>query len=347
MIVLIGFMGAGKTTVGQELARLLGRDFLDSDQVIEERSGRWIRDIFAQDGEAAFRELEAATIADLLAGPDAVLALGGGAVQHPGTRALLADHDVVLLRIGLAAALVRLADDPARPMLQRDDLAQVFADRQPAYEQVATVTVDTEGHTPQDSVEAVLSALRLDVQPLRPRTGPGGESARQPVCVFVGPSGAGKSTVAHLVGERLGLPVVEVDRIVERLAGKPVSDIFIDDGEAAYRELELRASMEALGRLDHLVELPGGAVLAPQVASALAEQRVVFLDVGVADAAKRIGFGATPAMVMLNPRRTWLAHMQTRRPAYQAVATWSVDTADRSPQDIADEVAGLLTGEGA
>ena len=89
MIVLVGFMGAGKTTVGRLLAARLGLPFTDSDQVIEERAGTPIRQIFADDGEPAFRELEHEVIADLLDGPDAVLALGGGAADRADTRDLL------------------------------------------------------------------------------------------------------------------------------------------------------------------------------------------------------------------------------------------------------------------
>ena len=93
MIVLVGFMGAGKTTVGHLLSARLGVPFVDSDLVIEQRSGRPVRQIFAEDGEPAFRALEHEVIAGLLDGPDAVLAVGGGAAEHPGTRALLARGD--------------------------------------------------------------------------------------------------------------------------------------------------------------------------------------------------------------------------------------------------------------
>jgi shikimate kinase len=106
MIVLVGFMGAGKTTVGRVLADKLGLAFLDSDVVIEQRTGRTVREIFAEDGEPAFRVLEHAVIADLLSGPDVVLALGGGAPEHGGTRDLLnAGPSVVYLQVGYARAM--------------------------------------------------------------------------------------------------------------------------------------------------------------------------------------------------------------------------------------------------
>jgi shikimate kinase len=89
VIVLVGFMGAGKTTVGGLLARRLGLPLADSDQVIEERTGRQVRQIFAEDGEPAFRALEHQVIGELLEGPDLVIAVGGGAPEHPRTRDLL------------------------------------------------------------------------------------------------------------------------------------------------------------------------------------------------------------------------------------------------------------------
>ena len=125
MIVLVGFMGAGKTTVGHLLAAELALPFADSDQVIEDCADRPIRQIFAEDGEPAFRALEHRVIAELLDGPELVLALGGGAAEHPQTRDTLASHpraQVVYLQVGYAQALRRVGGDGGRPMLARPDL---------------------------------------------------------------------------------------------------------------------------------------------------------------------------------------------------------------------------------
>ena len=159
MIVLVGFMGAGKTTVGRLLAAKLGRPFIDSDQVIEERAGMPIRQIFADAGEPAFRELEHSVVAGLLAGPDAVLALGGGAPGHPATRALLAVAPVVYLRVGYAEAMSRVGGDRGRPMLARPDVPGLYARRQALYAAVATVTVDTDQRLPEEIVLDVLAGL--------------------------------------------------------------------------------------------------------------------------------------------------------------------------------------------
>jgi shikimate kinase len=155
VIVLVGFMGAGKSTVGWALAGLLGLPFLDSDHVIEEAEGRTVQEIFAARGEQEFRRLERSAIAELLQGRDAVLALGGGAVEDPGTRAALAAVPVVFLQVDLADALARTGADPRRPVLRRPDLPELFEHRQAAYREVATFTVQTHGR----SVEQVVSAI--------------------------------------------------------------------------------------------------------------------------------------------------------------------------------------------
>lgn len=163
-IVLVGFMGSGKTTVGRRLADRLGRPVHDSDTVLEQRAGRTIGEIFAQDGEPAFRDLEHRVVADLLDGPAPfVLSLGGGAAMHPGTRRLLADRALVVhLRVGLATALERVGADPRRPMLARPDLPRLHADRAAAHDTVADVVVDVDGtgvETVADTLVALLDAL--------------------------------------------------------------------------------------------------------------------------------------------------------------------------------------------
>jgi shikimate kinase len=159
MIVVVGFMGAGKTTVGRLLAAKLGLPFADSDHVIEKHAGRPIPRIFAEDGEPAFRDLEHAVIAGLLAGPDTVLALGGGAASHPVTRSLLGSVPVVYLRVGFAEAMSRVGGDKGRPMLARPDIQSLYGARQALYASVATITVDTDARHPDEIVLDVLTAL--------------------------------------------------------------------------------------------------------------------------------------------------------------------------------------------
>ena len=159
VVVLVGFMGAGKTTVGHIMAERLGQPFVDSDVLIEQRLGREIRDIFRTEGEPYFRQLERDTVAGLVRGPDAVIALGGGAVEDPRTRAVLRNARVVYLRVSYDEALARVKSDEFRPMLHRPDLDEVYERRLSAYEDISVLTVDTDGRRPDAVALEVLARL--------------------------------------------------------------------------------------------------------------------------------------------------------------------------------------------
>ncbi len=153
-------MGAGKSTVGRLLARRLGVAFADSDDVIEQRAGRPPREIFATQGEPAFRALERDVVRDLVApGGPGVVALGGGAVEDPSTREVLRRARVVHLEVSFARVMTRVGHDPRRPVLARPDLPEVFAARQEAYRAVAEVTVSTDALAPAQVADRVLAAL--------------------------------------------------------------------------------------------------------------------------------------------------------------------------------------------
>jgi shikimate kinase len=157
-IVLVGAPGAGKSTVGALLAERLGTEFTDADAVIEERAGKSIAEIFADDGEAVFRQLEEETTAALLRRPG-VLALGGGAVLSAATRKALQGHRVVWLRVGVPSALHRVGLDSARPLLLgnvRGRLIKLLGERRPLYDEVAEASVDTDDASPEDVVERLL-----------------------------------------------------------------------------------------------------------------------------------------------------------------------------------------------
>ncbi|MCE0488360.1 shikimate kinase [Ornithinimicrobium sediminis] len=163
-----------------------------------------------------------------------------------------------------------------------------------------------------------------------------------PRLVLVGPPGAGKSTVGAQVAQRLGLEHHDTDAAIVRAQGRSISDIFVDDGEAVFRALERGEVLRALGSPDVVLSLGGGAVMDPDVQAALSGHTVVFLDVSIADAAGRVGFDASRPMLVVNPRASWMRLMQARRPVYEALATWRVDTAGRTPQEVTDEVVALL-----
>ena len=159
VVVLVGFMGAGKTTVGHILAERLGQPFVDSDVLIEQRLGRDIRDIFRTEGEPYFRQLEHDTVAGLVRGQDAVVALGGGAVEDPRSRAVLRHARVVYLRVSYDEAMTRVRRDEFRPMLRRPDLDEVYQRRLPVYEDLSVLTVDTDGRRPDAVALDVLAQL--------------------------------------------------------------------------------------------------------------------------------------------------------------------------------------------
>lgn len=161
-VVLVGAPGAGKTTVGGQVAHRLAVRFADSDHLVEELVGKSVSDIFIEDGEPAFREMERVTIAEALASFDGVLALGGGAIMDSATRTLLAEQRVVWLRVGLADAARRVGLNASRPLLLgnvRGRLIALLDERTPYYEEVATVTVDTDGRGIAQVVDDVLAAL--------------------------------------------------------------------------------------------------------------------------------------------------------------------------------------------
>ncbi|MDR1768075.1 MAG: shikimate kinase [Propionibacteriaceae bacterium] len=161
MIVFVGFMGAGKSTIGKLVARRLGLPFVDTDAVIEQRHGP-IKNIFADRGEAGFRLLEAAVVREALNGPQRVVALGGGAVTTPQVRQMLRGHEVVWLQIPLQAALARMAGDTERPLLASPGLSQRFGRRQKLYAEVATHVVPVGRYSPSHTGRAVLKALGAD-----------------------------------------------------------------------------------------------------------------------------------------------------------------------------------------
>jgi shikimate kinase len=164
----------------------------------------------------------------------------------------------------------------------------------------------------------------------------------KPRAVVIGPPGSGKSTIGRRLAVALGVPWHDTDDAIEALAGRSISDIFVERGEPHFRELERAEVRRALADQDGVVSLGGGAPLDPEVQAALAGHTVVFLDVGIADAARRIGFDASRPLLMVNPRATWTRMMTERRPTYERLATHRVDTAGRKPAAVVAEIVTLL-----
>jgi shikimate kinase len=163
-----------------------------------------------------------------------------------------------------------------------------------------------------------------------------------PLVVLVGPPGALVAEVGRELGRRLGVGVRDTDDEVAAAAGKPVADVFVDDGEAAFRDLERAAVMTALAEHDGVLVLGSGALVDPRTEQALAGRTVAFLDVSVAEAARRLGFSGPRPAGIGNPRAQWLRLMEGRRPVYERLATVTVPTDGLAADEAAARVEAAL-----
>jgi shikimate kinase len=176
----------------------------------------------------------------------------------------------------------------------------------------------------------------------------GAEAATFPPVVLIGPPGAGKSTVGAALAARLGVTFTDTDAIVEAAAGKPVSDIFITDGEPEFRRLERAAVAEALEPVGsaRVVGLGGGAVMDSETQARLLGHRVVYLETGFGELVKRVGLDrARPLLIGTSPRAQLRALLDQRLPVYDRLAWRTVKTDDRDPDEIAAEIAAVIKAD--
>ena len=166
--------------------------------------------------------------------------------------------------------------------------------------------------------------------------------AAQPLVVLIGPPAAGKTVVGELLSERLGAAFADTDADVAAVAGKPVGDIFTDDGEAAFRELERAAAQRALATPGAVVALGSGAVLDPGVQQLLAAHAVVYLAAGFPAIARRLGLDRPRVVIPGNPRGRLRSMLEERRPVYQRLASFTVPADNLAPEEIADDIATWL-----
>lgn len=163
-LVLVGFMGSGKSSVGMEVARRIRAEFVDMDERIERAAGKAIRDLFAAEGEPAFRERERAALQEALSVPGRVVATGGGAFMDEGNRVRLKAYaPVVYLETSPEVILRRLSGDSGRPLLRDGDrerfVRELLGRREPGYRE-ADHTVRTDGRTVNEVAEEVVELLR-------------------------------------------------------------------------------------------------------------------------------------------------------------------------------------------
>lgn len=164
----------------------------------------------------------------------------------------------------------------------------------------------------------------------------------RPVAVLIGPPGSGKTVTGRALAELLGVAFHDTDERIVAVGGRSISDIFIDEGEAAFRALERTEVALALTEEACVVSVGGGAPVDSGTQELLEGHAVVFLDVGIADAARRIGFDRSRPLLSVNPRASWIAMMNERRPVYARVGRLRVDTSGRTPVEVAADIAAQL-----
>lgn len=171
-------------------------------------------------------------------------------------------------------------------------------------------------------------------------------TTRSPQAVLIGPPGSGKSTVGPLLAERLGCDFADADADVEAVEGRSIPDIFTENGEPYFRELEERTIADGLTRHDGVFSLGGGAVLSAATRKRLAGHTVVFLTVGLTVGMRRTGLStARPLLAGVNPRATFKALLDERMPLYREVASIEIATDERTPDDVVDEILVRCTKE--
>jgi shikimate kinase len=163
-----------------------------------------------------------------------------------------------------------------------------------------------------------------------------------PVAVLIGPPGAGKTAVGPLLAERLGTSFRETDADIAAVTGRPVSDIFIEQGEPAFRQLEREAAARALREHEGVLALGSGAVLDPDIQARLEGLPVVYLAADFGTVARRVGLERPHIVIPGNPRGRLRAMLAERRPLYEQLATVTVETDDLDPDELAAEISARL-----
>jgi shikimate kinase len=162
--------------------------------------------------------------------------------------------------------------------------------------------------------------------------------------VLIGPPGAGKSTIGKALAKEISTEFVDSDSEIERITGKKISDIFVEEGEAVFRKTEVEVVTALLDGFEGVIALGGGAPINTQIQEALTgvDYPVIFIDVSISQAANRIGFNKDRPLLLINPRQQWMNLMSERRPIYEKLASQTVNSDSQKPHEVAKLISEKL-----
>ena len=165
-----------------------------------------------------------------------------------------------------------------------------------------------------------------------------------PNLIIIGPPGAGKSSVGRQLGKVMQIPFSDTDKIIEERTGKKIAEIFLEDGEPIFREIEREVVLAEIAKEDGILALGGGSILDSEVDKELSKlkSRVIYLEVSISNAAPRVGFNKDRPLLAVNPRQQWMALMEKRRPIYERLAGHKVSTDNKKPSEVVKEIQGLI-----
>jgi len=162
--------------------------------------------------------------------------------------------------------------------------------------------------------------------------------------VLIGPPGAGKSTIGKALAKEIATEFIDSDSEIERITGKKISDIFVEEGEAVFRKTEVEVVTALLDGFEGVIALGGGAPINTQIQEALTgvEYPIIFIDVSISQAANRIGFNKDRPLLLINPRQQWMNLMSERRPIYEKLASQTVNSDSQKPHEVAKLISDKL-----
>jgi shikimate kinase len=165
--------------------------------------------------------------------------------------------------------------------------------------------------------------------------------------VLIGPPGAGKTSIGKALARELGMQFIDSDSEIERKAHKKISEIFVEQGEKAFRKLEVEIVSKILSEFEGVIALGGGAPINSDIQSILVKSQypVIFIDVSISQAANRIGFNKDRPLLLINPRQQWLHLMSERRPIYEKLATTIVSSDNHKPAEVARTISEKIASK--